>query len=440
MFFRAISLSICMVLLMGALIGCGTPASDHRDETPKEVETVVDKNKDDVTITFWVPGADEANDTYFTNVAKEFETLNPHIKVETTVLPPSGHDINKKLATAMLSDDYPDVFSSYLGIFRARSPKGEFYDMTEYINKWSDKEDIFEGALNMGTYKGAFYGLAFFPAPEIGVYRKDYFEEAGLEPEQPPTTWEELAEYARKLVQRDNKGIVTRAGLDIPLMNTAIFVRTMMKQNGSPVVDEEKGEPSFTDEGAVETLDFIAKLAQEKVNIPFDYQKKVEIPFVKGNSAMSYLQTSQIAQMIVNDPSMKEKIGFIPVMERKKKVSFCGYRLFTIGAKTQYPDEAWRLIEFMMTKEQMMERSKQLNIPVVRKSLKEEFITLNPELHKTILEYVEYGKGAEAVPWVSSLTKKLDIAFQEAYNDKKSSVQALKDAEANLRKDLEKKK
>jgi ABC-type glycerol-3-phosphate transport system substrate-binding protein len=393
--------------------------------------------KGPVTISFWFPGADSVNDAYFTGVAREFEKTHPQIKVSVTVLPAAVADIGLKLNAAMLAGTFPDVFSAYLNFIGTRAPLGDFYPLNSFINKWPDRNDIYESAIDTGMYKNKIFGLGFFPAPEILVYRKDFFKEAGLDPEKPPTNWDELEQYALKLTKRDSNGNVIRAGMDIPAINASVFFRPIMRQNGSLVVNEKKGTPAFTDQNSIEAWDFLIKLKNKSVSIPYNYQKKESIPFIKGNAAMSFLQSTQIATMIKNDPSMEKNLGFASVLSRKKKVAFCGYRLFTIGSSSKHKKESWEFIKFMMSKEQMRKRYKELNIPVVRKSLEAEFIAGDPELNKIQVEYIKYGKGAESVPWISVAIKHLHLAWEEAYNNKKTPAQALKDAEINLKKDMQ---
>lgn len=398
--------------------------------------TAFSKTKEPVTISFWFPSADRLNDEYFNNAAKEFEKLNPQIKVVVTTVPSAVQDIELKLNAALLGGTFPDVFCAYLNFMGTRGPKGDFANLNSYIDKWPDRNDIYESTMNTGKYKNKTIGLGFFPAPEILTYRKDFFKEAGLDPEKPPRSWEELADYAVKLTKKDSKGNIIRAGFDIPAINASVFFRPLMKQNGSLVINEKKGIPAFTDQSSIETWDFFMKLKNQNVSIPYDYQKKETIPFVKGISAMSFLQTTQIASMIKEDPVMKENLGFVPVLSRKQKVDFCGYRLFTIGNSSKHKNESWQFIQFMMSKDQMVKRFKTLNIPVVRKSLEQDFIAADPELNKAQIEYIKYGKGAENVPWLTVAVRYLHTAWEEVYSNKKTPAQALKDAEIRLKKDL----
>src|SRR5260370_22425715 len=66
------------------------------------------------------------------------------------------------------------------------------------------------------TYNGKFYAVPFQRSTPVMYYNKDAFAEAGLDPEKPPVTWQELANVAQKLTQREGDR-VTRWGLELPL-------------------------------------------------------------------------------------------------------------------------------------------------------------------------------------------------------------------------------
>lgn len=108
------------------------------------------------------------------------------------------------------------------------------------------------------------YGVSYFPAPEILVYRKDFFKEAGLDPEKPPRTWEELKSYAVRLAKRDANNNVIRAGLNIPVINPEVFIKPFLWQNDASVIDEEKEVLGVNSAGAVETFEYVKRLREQR--------------------------------------------------------------------------------------------------------------------------------------------------------------------------------
>ncbi|TCL76540.1 multiple sugar transport system substrate-binding protein [Hydrogenispora ethanolica] len=420
---KKLSLGLFLVLLSLVVIAASNPA-------------VFAKAKAPVTISFWFPGADKVNDSYFIEAAKSFEKTHPQIRVEVTVLPATQADVDLKLNAALLGGTYPDVLSAYLANIGTRGSQGDFFALDKFIRGWSDKNDIYDSVYDIGKYRNKILGLGYYPNPEVLVYRKDFFKEAGLDPNRPPTNWEELAAYAKKLTLRDNSHNVTRAGLDIPAISSNVFMKPFFRQNGALVVNEKKGQPMLDDTKMIGALDFIIKLKNENVSIPFNYQKKETIPFLYGKSAMSFLQPTQIIKMMDSDPSLKDKIGLAPVLSGKKKSAFCGYRLFTIGNTSKHKNEAWEFIQFMMSKEQMRYRFVNLKIPVVRKSMEDDFIAAEPAFNKVLMDYVKYGQGDNVVAWNTLAVKYIHQAYEEAYNGIKKPDQALKDAQRNLLREL----
>ena len=411
----------CLVMLVGLAAGFNVPV----------------ESKGTVKLSFWVPGEGNNWVEYWRSAVKEFEAANPNIRVELTVTPSNGLDIETKLNAAKLSGTYPDVFAAYLMFLGSRGARNEFANLGGYVNRWDGKTDLFDSVYELGKYKGKLIGLGYCPSPTMLAYRKDYFQEAGLDPNKPPATWEELANDAIKLTKKDEKGNIVRAGFDLPVTDAFTFPISFIRQNGAMFVDEKKQQPRFNDPAAAEAIQFLADLYAKKISIPFDFQKGDTFPFMSGRAAMSFLTPTQIAKFMESNPTLKDKMAIAPVLKRKVKSAFSGYRLFVIGKNSKFKNEDWALIKFLMSKEQMKKRMLDIGTPVIRKSMTQDFIKLAPA-NKTILEYVEFGKGQPVVPWVSLYMKYAEQAYEEALNQKKTAQQALNDAQNALEDELQK--
>ncbi|RMH45606.1 MAG: ABC transporter substrate-binding protein [Gammaproteobacteria bacterium] len=75
-----------------------------------------------------------------------------------------------------------------------------------------DVEDIFDAPLSQCLYQGNYFCLPWGTDTYALFWNKDLFEEAGLDPDRPPQTLEELAEYAQKLTKVDENGNITQVG------------------------------------------------------------------------------------------------------------------------------------------------------------------------------------------------------------------------------------
>ncbi len=119
-----------------------------------------------------------------------------------------------KLSTAIMSGDYPDVFSSNASEYRNYVESEVVADITEAYEKYATDElkayMEFDGgmALNSLMVDGKLYGLPRinndpYASAHVMWIRKDWLDNLGLEI---PTTMEELKEVARAFTQDDPDG------------------------------------------------------------------------------------------------------------------------------------------------------------------------------------------------------------------------------------------
>jgi len=59
-------------------------------------------------------------------------------------------------------------------------------------------DDIFEAPLGQCKYQGYYYCLPWGTDTYALFWNKDLFEDAGLDPDRPPQTMEELVEFAQR--------------------------------------------------------------------------------------------------------------------------------------------------------------------------------------------------------------------------------------------------
>jgi ABC-type glycerol-3-phosphate transport system substrate-binding protein len=75
-----------------------------------------------------------------------------------------------------------------------------------------DKSDFYGAPLAMCQTLGKYYCLPWGTDIYALYWNKDMFEAAGLDPEKPPQTMEQVAEYADKLTKKDTSGELTQVG------------------------------------------------------------------------------------------------------------------------------------------------------------------------------------------------------------------------------------
>lgn len=192
---RFLTLLLCLTLLVSM---AALPATSLAEET--------------VELTFYYPvgvGGDLA--LLIENLAAEFTKENPNIIINPVFCGNSTETTTKTIA-AIQGGNAPDF--AILGNSELYSmlsldaiiPLDDLIAADEDGQEYID--DFWPAFLQNSYYDGHIYSIPFQRSTIIMYYNKDAFRAAGLDPETPPTTWEELAEYAQKLTVRDENGNV----------------------------------------------------------------------------------------------------------------------------------------------------------------------------------------------------------------------------------------
>lgn len=150
----------------------------------------------DAAAEWWhIQTGEQALSELFPQLAEEFNEANDaNIQPE----PIANDDFKPALTTAMQAGDPPDIFHSWGGGVLAQYVRaGLVKDITDDVAEVV--ENIGEGAMKPYTIDGRIYGLPF-DMGMVGIwYNKALFEEAGLDPENPPATWSELLDAVTAL-------------------------------------------------------------------------------------------------------------------------------------------------------------------------------------------------------------------------------------------------
>lgn len=147
--------------------------------------------QEDVTIRWWHIQTVEAEGAYWEQVAADFMEANPHVTIEITVL--DNEAFKQRIITNMQAGDPPDLFQSWGG-----GPLWEFAEADlvrdisdELEGEWYDSFSA-QAAVELFGRDGEYYGVPWTWGAVGLWYNKALFEEAGLDPENPPETWDDF--------------------------------------------------------------------------------------------------------------------------------------------------------------------------------------------------------------------------------------------------------
>jgi len=144
---------------------------------------------------------------------------------------------------------------------------------------------ISPNALELGKIDGKMYGLAFtFSTPMVFINGK-LFEEAGLDPNNPPKTWEEVKEYSLKIKEatgKDGFGLAPDNGWTT---EGVIF------SNGGEVLSKDRKEATFASKESVEAIEMWKDLYKNGSHA-VGTDKEMPEQFMAGNLGMFITSTA----------------------------------------------------------------------------------------------------------------------------------------------------
>ncbi len=388
-----------------------------------------------VKLTFLRAGTDAEKKAFWDKVIADFETANPDIEIEYQECS-YGDDFETKLNTGFASGTAPDVIDFTLASMGVRVPLGQYAALDEFTADWDGTSDYMESALNLGKIGGKLYGIATQPDVRLLVYNKELFEQAGLDPNSPPTNWDELLEYHKKLVKKDGDNVV-QTGLGVPSSGSTQqhYLTIFALANGEKnLVDEDNNTVLCNSEKAVEAAEFLKKLEDEGT-IPWDSSSSDNNPFASGLAAMTYANTTDFANW--NNGALAGKIAMASPLKKEKQATFCGMGFMFMSSETPHKEEAWRFIEYASSADVAWTRYEMMGVPPVRESLKERYIAENPENNSVIYESVACGVGSPKVAYSNAVFNAVNDAMERIAYGVEDPKTALDKAAQEIQKEID---
>ncbi|MFP4404008.1 ABC transporter substrate-binding protein [Rhodosalinus sp.] len=167
---------------------------------------------------------------------------------------------------------------------------------------------------------GQTWGIPFQRSTPVLYWNKEAFAEAGLDPETPPATWEDMVEFGEALTLRDDSGNVTQWGVRIPSSGfpSWLFTGLVASAGLDGLANDAGTEVYFDAPEVVEALEYLVSLANEhEVMEPgiLDWGATPRA-FMDGNAAMVWTTTGNLTNIRSNAP-FDFGVGMLPENERR---------------------------------------------------------------------------------------------------------------------------
>ncbi|MGE5623807.1 MAG: extracellular solute-binding protein [Methanocella sp.] len=288
---------------------------------------------------------------------KQFEKQNPDIKVEHKTFP--YEQFNQKVAIAVPAGTGPDVVNLYYGWVPKYVEAGYLLPLPADAFPVKTIENDFLPMVDAVKLDGKYWGLPTAVRALALFWNKGLFKEAGLDPNKPPKTWDELQQYAVRLTKRDKNGQLLQEGYawNADGQDLHVFTQVLLRQWGvTPFSPDNKKVLWNAKSGGYDAFRWWTDLAvKHKVGEP-TFGGDYRTAFISGKAAMMIDGSFAIGTLKSKAKDIDWAVTTLPVREAGGvKANFGSFWLhgLTVNAKGEKREAAIKFLKFLTSKEVM---------------------------------------------------------------------------------------
>ncbi len=330
---------------------------------------------------------------------KDYLDKNPNISIK--YIDCDWGSFSNRIAVWASANNEPDIYITNESMLNLLAEMNAVLDLNPYIDR-KLRNDIPESLWRAVNRKGKQLVIPARVGPFVLWYNKELFEKAGLDPNKPPVTWDEIVKYAQII---ENKTGAYGIGLNIGRYNDTpqcLVGATFFSAMNTRWTDEN-GKSLVNTKEAVGAMQFLVDAVNKyKITQPFPAQTSksdLRLMFRDGKIAMHY-DGSWIIPMLseVTDISDPEKSKFAIVAAPKSPFKGKEPRTtlaidgWVISANTKYPKEAWKALRHLLEPEWQYLHNKMVSPFYFNSSIyKGDFDLENRWLQTKMLELTNYA-------------------------------------------------
>lgn len=326
-------------------------------------------------------------------VITRFEAEHPGVKIRSEQLN-WGNGLDK-IVVALANGKAPDICelgSTWTGKFMS---EGVLADITERVSDLRSQYHLWEPA----TWEGRVYGMPWLVGTRVLFYNRALFKAAGLDPDIPPRTWDELL-IAAKAIHQPDKGIY---GFGVNAGEGHILYKKFLPfvwGNGGSILDGQ-GNFCFDSPATREALEFYRRL------MAFGLKEKQDIlddAFKKGCLGLEISGSWNFAKYPKEAPDLDFGTALIPppAEGRGRSCSFLGGQILVLFKSCKDPQAATEFLRFLTKAENTLPITKEalVSFPTDKAAYEDDFFRKNPKL-SVFVKQMETGVHPPVHPlWI----------------------------------------
>lgn len=331
----SVLLAVAMLLSLSAAAVAEQTENNVLEAPPaKEGETVV---------TFWCIMWEGWNQNWLKTQAYTFNS-KPDRPFYVDLQLMDGGTWNERMAAARASDDAPDIICADYASVANYYRMGYTLDLKNMIPQ-SAWDDLLDSAKSFVTVGNAYAAYPWMMEPAVVMYYdKSAFTEVGLDPESPPTTWDELVEYSKQLTTSD------RFGMDID--TTYNMWSWTYTANKDYMLTEDWSAANINSQGMKDFAAFYKDIRSGVYasQTALKQQNVGVYSVLEGRSAISFSGSWGVGAINTDYPEKIDQIGVAaaPTQDGSPFHATSGGWSFAVDSHAKHPQEAADYIFYML--------------------------------------------------------------------------------------------
>lgn len=325
-------------------------------------------------VSYWYTGPFEADPQIMHDIDKQFweafAKAYPNIKTDVQSI--TYNELLDKFRTALLGNAAPMLI-------RLQILGGVEFAAKGYLNPLKPEDvgyssaDFWPGALKSVTWEGTGYGIPTNNETMALIWNAKVFADAGLDPEKPPATWDDVVAYSKQI--HDKLGI---AGYGLVAKqnagNTPFRFMPVLWAFGGGALDEASDKPEYktveiNNAGSKAALQAAYDMYVRDKSVPVsaltNTQAENQAPFIAGQLGMMIAHPSEYAKMldlaskatgadkaVADEVVANMRYGLIPSGPERRAVVFGGSNIHMVKSdyvEGDYDEQAARALICMWT-------------------------------------------------------------------------------------------
>lgn len=337
----------------------------------------------------------------------------------------------QKITTGIAGGTAPDVFMGG-GLWTAViASKNGSLELDDYIAEWSEWEDWYEGAREDVTYLGKIHAVAYRANARGNIiYRKSLFEEAGLDPDTPPQTWEDAHEFAAKLTKKqDDKFDVSGWFISMVPPDLSQQYEDALFQAGGNYFNEDRTQPlNNTPEGEA-ALQFWVHFAEQGILPKEGLDSGVPNlhAYSAGKVALYAGWPQDMLNVKLNAPEIWEDTLIAPPLRNKEQIYQIYIDKYFVYSGTKVPDESVALVRALVSEEAGINIGIEGTWGLPARKAHEAAPSFQDPRLQVFISNTQYGKPRQVVPQHFDVQPAMGREVEAAIHGTKTVQQALAD-------------